>query len=247
MNYTEGYVRKNHVTSEKGVSMDRVIIPGEAPGSATYYMGFAPEEYGTRLYEMEYYGDAVIREALMDIGSQRTKPYQTISSSKEYENLVWKSKGRTIYSCRFEVTYKDIYITVEPDFETKRLTLKVDPAINQTQKSQLAEFFEILTEPDYYEIKEMEELEDELRIPELLRRLAIVAAVILIITAALDLMGGIFSDISDMTALKITNALQFVSGLFMAIYWIWIAVKKRQLKRQREQKRNHEKQNEETN
>ena len=162
MNYTEGYVRKNHVTSEKGVSMDRVIIPGEAPGSATYYMGFAPEEYGTRLYEMEYYGDAVIREALMDIGSQRTKPYQTISSSKEYENLVWKSKGRTIYSCRFEVTYKDIYITVEPDFETKRLTLKVDPAINQTQKSQLAEFFEILTELDYYEVKELEEIEDEL-------------------------------------------------------------------------------------
>ena len=86
----------------------------------------------------------------------------------------------------------------------------------------------------------MEELEDELRIPELFRRLAIVAAVILIITAALDLM-GIFSDMSDMTALKITNALQFVSGLFMAIYWIWIAVKKRQLKRQREQKRNNEK------
>ena len=27
--------------------MDRVNIPGEAPGSATYYMGFAPEEYGT--------------------------------------------------------------------------------------------------------------------------------------------------------------------------------------------------------
>ena len=26
--------------------MDRVNIPGEAPGSATYYMGFAPEEYG---------------------------------------------------------------------------------------------------------------------------------------------------------------------------------------------------------
>ena len=128
-----------------------------------------------------------------------------------------------------------------------RLTLQVDPAINQKQRIQLAEFFEILTEPDYYEVKELEEIEDELRIPELLRRLAIVAAVILIITAALDLMGGIFSDISDMTALKITNALQFVSGLFMAIYWLWIAVKKRQLKRQREQKRNHEKQNEETN
>ena len=32
--------------------MDRVNIPGEAPGSATYYMGFAPEEYGTRLYEI---------------------------------------------------------------------------------------------------------------------------------------------------------------------------------------------------
>ena len=197
--------------------MDRVNIPGEAPGSATYYMGFAPEEYGTRLYEMEYYGDAVVRSALMDIGSQRTQPYQTISSSKEYEDLVWKSKGRTIYSCCFEVTYKEIDVTVEPDFETKRLTLQIDPAIDQKQRSQLAEFFEILTEPDYYEIKEMEELEDEL-----------------------DLM-GIFSDMSDMTALKITNALQFVSGLFMAIYWIWIAVKKRQLKRQREQKRNNEK------
>ena len=108
--------------------MDRVNIPGEAPGSATYYMGFAPEEYGTRLYEMEYYGDAVIRSALMDIGSQRTQPYQTISSSREYEDLVWKSKGRTIYSCRFEVTYKEIDVTVEPDFETKRLTLQIDPA-----------------------------------------------------------------------------------------------------------------------
>ena len=126
--------------------MDRVNIPGEAPGSATYYMGFAPEEYGTRLYEMEYYGDAVVRNALMDIGSQRTQPYQAISSSTEYEDLVWKSKGRTIYSCLFKVTYKDIDVTVEPDFETKRLTLQVDPAINQKQRLQLAEFFEILTE-----------------------------------------------------------------------------------------------------
>ena len=43
--------------------MDRVNIPSEAPGTATYYMGFAPEEYVIRLYEMEHYGDAVIREA----------------------------------------------------------------------------------------------------------------------------------------------------------------------------------------
>ena len=220
--------------------MDRVNIPGEAPGSATYYMGFAPEEYGTRLFEMEYYGDAVVRSALMDIGKQRMHPRQTISSSAEYEDLVWKSKGRTIYSCRFEVTYKDIDVTVEPDFETKRLTLQVDPAIDQKQRSQLAEFFEILTEPDYYEVKEMEEIEDELRIPELLLRLAIVAAAIMIITAALDLI-GIFSDMSDMTALTITYTLQFISTLFIAVYWIWIAVKKRQLKRQRAQKRNNEK------
>jgi hypothetical protein len=220
--------------------MDRVNIPGEAPGSATYYMGFAPEEYGARLYEMEHYGDAKIHKALMDIGSQRTEPYKVISSSEEYEDLVWKSKGRTIYSCLFEVTYKDIDIIVKPDFETKRLTLKVDPAIDQKQRSQLAEFFRILTEPDYYEVKELEEIEDELRIPELFRRLAIVALVTMIITAALDLL-GIFADMSDMTALKITNTLQFVSVLFMAVYWIWIAVKKRQLKRQREQKRNNEK------
>ena len=219
--------------------MDRVNIPGEAPGSATYYMGFAPEEYGARLYEMEHYGDAKIHKALMDIGSQRTEPYKVISSSEEYEDLVWKSKGRTIYSCLFEVTYKDIDIIVMPDFETKRLTLKVDPAIDQKQRSQLAEFFRILTEPDYYEVKELEEIEDELRIPELFRRLAIVALVTMIITAALDLL-GIFADMSDMTALKITNTLQFVSVLFMAVYWIWIAVKKRQLKVQRKQKRKNE-------
>ena len=219
--------------------MDRVNIPGEAPGSATYYMGFAPEEYGARLYEMEHYGDAKIHKALMDIGSQRTKPYKVISSSEEYEDLVWKSKGRTIYSCLFEVTYKDIDIIVKPDFETKRLTLKVDPAIDQKQRSQLAEFFRILTEPDYYEVKELKEIEDELRIPELFRRLAIVAAAIIIITAALDLL-GLFAGMSDMIALKTTNTLQFVSVLFMAVYWIWIAVKKRQLKVQRKQKRKNE-------
>ena len=215
--------------------MDRVNIPGEAPGSATYYMGFAPEEYGIRLYEMEHYGDVVIRKAFMNIGRQRTEPHQVIFSSKEYDDLVWKSKGRTIYSCRFEVTYKDIDVTIVPDFETKRLTLQVDPAIDQKQRMQLAEFFEILTEPDYYEVKELEEIEDELRVPELFRRLGIVALVIMIITAALDLM-GIFSDMSDMTVLTITNALQFVSAIFLAVYWIWIAVKKRQLKRQRRQK-----------
>ncbi len=94
--------------------MDRVNIPGEAPGSATYYMGFAPEEYGTRLYEMEHYGDAKIHKALMDIGSQRMEPYKVISSSEEYEDLVWKSKGRTIYACRFEVTYKDVDVKKLP-------------------------------------------------------------------------------------------------------------------------------------
>ena len=111
----------------------------------------------------------------------------------------------------------------------------MDPAIDQKQRMQLAEFFEILTEPDYYEVKELGEIEDELRVPELFRRLGIVALVIMIITAALDLM-GIFSAMSDMTVLTITNALQFVSAIFLAVYWIWIAVKKRQLKRQRRQK-----------
>jgi hypothetical protein len=78
--------------------MDRVNIPGEAPGSATYYMGFAPEEYGTRLYEMEHYGDAKIHKALMDIGSQRTEPYKVISSSTEYEIWFGRAKaGRSIH------------------------------------------------------------------------------------------------------------------------------------------------------
>ena len=189
--------------------MDRVNIPGEAPGSATYYMGFAPEEYGTRLYEMEHYGDAVVRNALMDIGKQRTQPYQAISSSTEYEDLVWKSKGRTIYSCLFEVTYKDIDVTVEPDFETKRLTLQIDPAIDQKQRSQLAEF-----------------------IPKLFRRLAIVALVLLLIITALEML-GFLSDAEESRAWQVGSLLQLISTLFLMVYWVWIAVKKRQLKRQK--------------
>lgn len=90
--------------------MDRVNIPGEKPGSATYYMGMAPEEHGSRIYEMEFYGDATIRSAMMDIGKDPTE--------------VW----------------------------------------DQTQKNHMAEFFNILAEPDYYEVKELERIEEELQI-----------------------------------------------------------------------------------
>lgn len=84
--------------------MDRVNIPGEKPGSATYYMGMAPEEHGSRIYEMEFYGDATIRSAMMDIGKNPTQPHVEIHSQKEFDDLIWKTQGVTVYSCRFEIT-----------------------------------------------------------------------------------------------------------------------------------------------
>ena len=209
--------------------MERVNIPNETPGSATYYMGFAPEEYGVRLYDMERYDGAVIQEALMDIGTQRTEPHKTISSFGEYENLIWKSEGVTVYSCKFEVDYKDIQVTVLPDFITKRLTLQVTPGLNQEEKKQLAEFFEILTEPDYYEERELKESAESLRIPELFKRLAILAAVVVVVTSILQIVGIM------PTMVWLAQALNIVSWLFLATYWIWVAIKKQQIKKRREE------------
>ena len=212
--------------------MDRVDIPGEAPGCATYYMGAGPEEYGSRLYEMERFSGAVIRSAFIDIGLERTEPTQPISSQDEYEDLIWKTKGKSIYSCRFDVTYKDLDVIVIPDFEAKRLTLRVDPGISSEQKTRLAEFFEILTEPDYYEDRKMEELEEELKIPRILQGLVALSAVFLLVTSGLDLAGAL----SDMVSFKLIGLLQIASALFMAAYWIWIWLKKRQLKKERQER-----------
>ena len=209
--------------------MERVNIPDEAPGSATYYMGFAPEEYGVRLYDMERYDGAVIQEALMDIGTQRTEPHKVIASYNEYSNLIWKSENVIVYSCRFEVDYKDIHVTVLSDFITKRLTLQVTPGLNQEEKKQLAEFFEILTEPDYYEERELKESAESLRIPELFKRLAILAAVVVVVTSILQIVGIM------PTMVWLAQALNIVSWLFLATYWIWIAIKKQQLKKRREE------------
>ena len=208
--------------------MERVNIPDEAPGSATYYMGFAPEEYGVRLYDMERYDGAVIQEALMDIGPQRTEPHKVIASYNEYSNLIWKSENVIVYSCRFEVDYKDIHVTVLPDFITKRLTLQVTPGLNQEEKKQLAEFFEILTEPDYYEEKELEEINKELQIPLLFKRLAIAAGATIVILSTLK-MTGILP-----TSPNLLDVLDLAAWLFLGVYWVWIAITQRQLKKRRE-------------
>lgn len=207
--------------------MERVKIPGEAPGSATYYMVGSPEEYGTRLYDMEHFGDAVIREALIDIGTERTQPDQEISSFKEYDDLVRKSKGRKVYSCRFAVTYKSLDVTVIPDFEAKRLTLEVDPTIDGKQKKQLAEFVKILTTQDYYEELEMDELEEKQQIPKLYRYLAMGAGVVLIVAIGLDLTKA-FPEFAELT-----KWMKWMSMLFLALYFVWLDIKRRQQKRKR--------------
>ncbi|MGI6767211.1 MAG: hypothetical protein ACOX4R_08430 [Lentihominibacter sp.] len=80
---------------------DRVNIPNEPAGRATYYMaGGQPEDLGKQLYEMEFHGDAVIGDVLMDIGTDRTEPHRPVYSSEEFDALVYKSKGVSIYSCK---------------------------------------------------------------------------------------------------------------------------------------------------
>ena len=79
----------------------------------------------------------------------------------------------------FDVQYHDLDVIVITDFIAKRLTLQADPELDQKRKARLAEFFEILTEPDYYVTREMEESEDALKIPGVFQKLAIVSSVVL--------------------------------------------------------------------
>jgi len=200
-----------------------------AESSATYEMSFAPDKYGACIYEMDNRGDAVIREALMDIGKRRTLPHQTLHSAKEYKDLVNSISGR-VYSCRFKVTYKDVDVTVVLDFETKELTLQVDPDIDPQQKTHLAEFFGILSDPEYYaqkDLEEMEEIEEELQIPVYLKRLAMAAGVILIVTISLDLLNA-FPEFD-----KLWGYLKWISLFLVVAYFVGIDLKKRQVKRQR--------------
>jgi len=213
--------------------MDRVNLPGEAPGSATYYMGSAPEEYGTRLYEMQKYSGALIREALMDIGESRTEPHIRITSPDEYEDMIWNSRGKTVHSCIFDVHYHDLDVIVIADFIAKRLTLRVEPELDQKRKARLAEFFEILTEPDYYVTKEMEEIEDVLKIPEVFQKLAIVASVVLLAVCVLIIL-GVFDDTDGIA--RILSLLQIVSACFLAVYYGTIEIRKFQIKRRRRTK-----------
>ena len=203
--------------------MTRVNIPGEAPGSATYYMGSPPDAYGRRIFEMEHYGDARIRKALMDIGKERTEPHVTISSIGEYEDLIGKSLGRKVYSCLFGVSYQDIDVTVLADFQSKRLTLRVDPDIGPKQKKQLLQFFEILIADDYYQ--EVEDEEVEPHIPPLLKRLSMIAGVVLFASMLLDLVNFLPEFHKGIVFLK------WFSMLFLAACFVGMELKKKQLRK----------------
>lgn len=217
--------------------MDRVSIPNEKPGSATYYMGMAPEEYGASIYEMEHYGDATIRRVMMDIGKSRTQPHVEIRSRQEFDDLIWKTQGVTVYSCRFEITSipkndaKPIDVMVIIDFISKRITLEVDPTKvwDQKQKSHLADFFNILTEPDYYEVKELERIEEELQIPNLFKTINILAFIVFAATMSLDLL-GVFDDESAISS-TVPSLINGGSLLYICGYRTFVEIMKCRLKK----------------
>lgn len=141
--------------------MDRVDIK-EKPGCATYYMGQAPEEYGYRIFDMAEHKEAEIHEILMDIGKNRSRPWQTITSENQFRDIVRDSKEMTIYSVSFDLAFKGLKLQIFLDFQMKRFRLKVNPHLSIDEKKLLAEFVDILHTEDYYVIKENEELDKEI-------------------------------------------------------------------------------------
>lgn len=150
--------------------MDRVRLENEERGSATYYMAESPHAYGERIYEIEKMQDIEIASVRMDVGLKQGASWRYVHSEEEYKRLIWKTKGEEVYQCIFDILkLKDasdnqsgLPITVKLDFLKKRLTLQVDPDLIAQEKNQLSEFYEMLTEENYYLDREVDRLGEEL-------------------------------------------------------------------------------------
>ena len=138
--------------------MDRVTIDNEPRGSATYYMGDSPHVYGERIFKMAFFKEIDIISAHMDVGREQGASWRDVNSLAEYDDIIWKTSGAEIYSCVFEIKKRTggkddrdgLPITVTLEFPSKRLNLQVDPNLDMREKKQLAEFFDILTDEEYF-------------------------------------------------------------------------------------------------
>ena len=150
--------------------MDRVRIDNEPRGSATYYMAESPYVYGERIYEIEKMGDVVIISAQMDIGKCKGNSWRVVRSAEEYHDLIWKTKGEEVFACSFDLMLirdpaedqTGFPVKVTLDFLSKRLTLQVDPSLDADEKKHLADFYDMLTDEDYYLEQAIDEIGKEL-------------------------------------------------------------------------------------
>ena len=149
--------------------MDRVDIDNEPRGSATYYMAEAPHIYGERIYEMANLHELDIISVRMDIGLEQDASWRDVGSEEEYVELIWKTSGAEVYACVFDVVKHiekngnqgKLPIKIKLEFMSKRLKLQVDPDLDAQGKKQLAEFFRMLTDEDYFLDRQIELLEEE--------------------------------------------------------------------------------------
>lgn len=194
--------------------MERVNIPGEVAGTATYYMGNLPEAYGDRLYDMERYEDMKIAAVVMDGAA--------VASREEFERTVNSERRPLIGFCEFLVRYENLDLKVHLDFRAKRLRVTVEPEMGLSDRKKLAVFLDILTEPDYYEAKEKQEIEEELHIPDLFGKLQWLAITVMTICFILQLIIG-------------TNEILLLSDLVAALivcsYWTFVGIMKRRIRR----------------
>lgn len=144
-------------------------MDNEPRGSATYYMGDSPHVYGERIFKMAFFEEIDIISARMDVGREQGASWRDVNSLAEYDDLIWKTTGAKVYSCVFEIrkrtggkdSKEGLPITVTLEFPSKRLNLQVDSNLDTRDKKQLAEFFDILTDEEYFLEHEKEMIKEE--------------------------------------------------------------------------------------
>lgn len=133
-------------------------------------MAESPHVYGERIYEIEKMGDAHVVSVQMDVGRNKGNGWREVRSAEEYHDLIWKTRGEEVFACIFdlivrtgtEAAREGFPATVKLDFISKRLTLQVDPSMGADDKKQLADFYEMLTDEDYYLERIIDEAGEEL-------------------------------------------------------------------------------------
>ena len=96
--------------------MDRVDIPNEPRGEATYYLVYSPEEFCKRIYQMEKEGSITISNSKVTT-NKGTKTFET---KQELKTLI---KNNNVKACEYDTRFNDEETKIRVDFDARRITL----------------------------------------------------------------------------------------------------------------------------